>query len=479
MVSDIRSERLKRKIAQKALAKALGIPITELSKWERGLVSIEQVDFDALARQFACEAADLRRAQEEYLACATPGEGYTTAVHDEVLVFERAQSPVKNKPKVLDLFCGAGGFSFGLESTGHFQVTCGIDILPDRIDTFRANHSQATAICGDIRSYSIQSLAEAALHPEVIVGGAPCQGFSSIRPFRNLTENDPRNSLFEQFVLAVATMRPEWCIFENVVGLLTHQGGVVLDSLLAALQDVGYRAGWRVVNAAHYGLPQNRERLIVVGSRDGAEFPWPTPTHFSDNRSMAGKRAKTIPANTLFQCLKPAVTVMDAIGDLPPIPAGGAASRYAKAGHETDYARLIRGNCSRLTLHESTAHSEKMMEIIRLAGSNRSALPAHMTSSGFSSCYSRLDADKPSVTITVNFVHPASNKCIHPFQDRALTPREGARIQGFPDSFEFCGSRTQIVKQIGNAVPPLLGRVIGEMLATAMNLREDELLEAV
>ncbi|WP_298374957.1 DNA (cytosine-5-)-methyltransferase [Azospirillum sp.] len=479
MVSDIRSERLKRKIAQKAFAKALGIPVTELSKWERGLVPIKQVDFKALSREFACNDEDLRCAQEMHLVCATPGEGYTTAVHDEVRVFERVTLPVKNKPKVLDLFCGAGGFSFGLESTGHFQVTGGIDILPDRIDTFRANHRLATAICGDIRFYPIKALADLALHPEVIIGGAPCQGFSSIRPFRNLTENDPRNSLFEQFVLAVAAMRPEWCIFENVVGLLTHQGGVVLDSLLVALKEVGYRADWRVINAAHYGLPQNRERLIIVGSRDGAEFPWPIPTHFSDNRSMAGKRAKIIPANPLFQRLKPAVTVIDAIGDLPPISAGGAASQYAETANETDYARLMRGNCSHLTLHESTAHSGKMMEIIRLAGSNRSALPAHMTSSGFSSSYSRLDADKPSVTLTVNFVHPASNKCIHPFQDRALTPREGARIQGFPDSFEFCGSRAQIVKQIGNAVPPLLGRVIGKALATAMDARASELLEAV
>ena len=479
MISDIRSERLKRKIAQKAFARALGIPVTELSKWERGLVSIEQIDFDALSRQFVCAPTDLRRAQEEYLVCATPGEGYTTAVHDEVFVFERTQQLAKNKPKVLDLFCGAGGFSFGLESTGYFQVTGGIDILPDRIATFRANHGQATAVCGDIRSYSIQALADAALHPEVIVGGAPCQGFSSIRPFRNLMENDPRNSLFEQFVLAVASMRPEWCIFENVVGLLTHQGGIVLDSLLAALNDVGFRTDWRVINAAHYGVPQNRERLIVVGSRDGMEFPWPTPTHFSENRSMAGKRAKTIPVSPLFQRLKPAVTVMDAIGDLPPIPAGEMVSQYSRTARETDYTRQMRGNCSRLTLHESTAHSEKMMEIIRLAGANRSALPAHMTSSGFSSCYSRLDGDKPSVTLTVNFVHPASNKCIHPLQDRALTPREGARIQGFPDSFEFCGSRAQIVKQIGNAVPPLLGRVIGEALATAMNARIGELLEAI
>jgi DNA (cytosine-5)-methyltransferase 1 len=105
-----------------------------------------------------------------------------------------------------------------------------------------------------------------------------------------------------------------------------------------------------------------------------------------------------------------------------------------------------------------------MLEIIRNSGANRSALPEGMTSSGFSSCYSRLDPDKPSVTLTVNFVHPASNKCIHPYQDRALTPREGARLQGFPDRFLFAGTRTEVVKQIGNAVPPILGEVIARAI---------------
>ena len=112
-----------------------------------------------------------------------------------------------------------------------------------------------------------------------------------------------------------------------------------------------------------------------------------------------------------------------------------------------------------------------MLEIIRHAGPNISCIPQHLISSGFSSCYSRLDEDKPSVTITVNFVHPASNRCIHPVQDRALTPREGARLQSFDDTYTFCGSRTQIVKQIGNAVPPLLGKAVG--IAVLKSLEAD------
>src|SRR5206468_2200293 len=126
--------------------------------------------------------------------------------------------------------------------------------------------------------------------------------------------------------------------------------------------------------------------------------------------------------------------------------------------------QAMRSGSAALTLHDSTRHSDKMMEIIRHSGANIHALPAGLVSSGFSSCYSRLDAREPSTTITVNFVHPASNRCIHPTQDRALTPREGARLQSFPDRFQFEGTRSQVVKQIGNAVPPLLGRIIANAI---------------
>lgn len=233
----------------------------------------------------------------------------------------------------------------------------------------------------------------------------------------------------------------------------------------SAFTDAGYTSDWRVVNAANFGLPQNRERLIVVGSRDGRLFEWPMPSQHSEHRSMAGAHAKRIYLDPLFTPdVEPAVAVMDAIHDLPEIAAGESATEYRAGVELTAYERRMRAGSKELTLHIATAHSKRMLEIIRHAGANRSSIPEGMTTSGFSSCYSRLDPNKPSVTLTVNFVHPASNKCIHPFQDRALTPREGARLQGFPDRFEFRGNRTQVVKQIGNAVPPLLGETIARAL---------------
>lgn len=143
----------------------------------------------------------------------------------------------------------------------------------------------------------------------------------------------------------------------------------------------------------------------------------------------------------LSSALTPAVTVREAIDDLPRIASGEVAIRYDRA------ARL---------------------EIIRHSGDNISCIPPHLITSGFSSCYSRLSGDEPSVTVTVNFVHPASNECIHPDLDRALTPREGVRFQSYDDDFLFAGTRTQIVKQIGNAVPPLLGQAIGRAVVHAL-----------
>ena len=159
---------------------------------------------------------------------------------------------------------------------------------------------------------------------------------------------------------------------------------------------------------------------------------------------------------------------MNAISDLTPICSGEISHEYLTAP-QNEFQKLMRfEDLNEVSLHQATAHSKKMLEIISHAGKNISCIPKHLISSGFSSCYSRLDADEPSVTITVNFVHPASNRCIHPYQNRALTPREGARLQSFNDSYQFAGNRSQITKQIGNAVPPLLGKAIGDALKSIL-----------
>jgi len=464
---DIRSLRLAAGLSFGELAQRAGVDETDLRKAERGLDLPGNGFVERVAVVLGVTEGDLRQAHRQLQQMATPGEGYLTARPEETFVRVARKQPKTGLVPILDLFCGTGGFSYGFEQTGNYQVVCGIDLLPDRIATFAVNHAAAKAICCDIKSISIDELCTGCPKPEVVIGGPPCQGFSSIRPFRTLTERDPRNNLFEYFALFVDALRPRCFVMENVVGLLTNQRGRSLKGVLSVFENVGYSISWRVLNAALYGLPQRRERFILVGTKEGVTFEWPEPTHYLKGaKSMAGRFGQKCEVSPLFcDDLKPANTVMGAIHDLPALASGESATDYRDDVEPTDYERQLRGDCKVLTLHEATRHSRKMLEIIKHAGYNISSLPKGLVSSGFSSCYSRLEPDLPSVTLTVNFVHPASNKCIHPTQDRALTPREGARLQGFPDAFEFMGTRAQIVKQIGNAVPPLFGRIIGNSLA--------------
>lgn len=369
--------------------------------------------------------------------------------------------------RVVDLFCGTGGFSHGFSQTGEFEVVLGIDIKPASVKTFAANHRNALPVCEDIRHLRVRELANQMgieqVGVDVILAGPPCQGFSSIRPYRSINENDERNNLFEQLTIYVDFFQPRFVIFENVVGLLHHKDGRTLRDIKESIEALGYAADYRVLNAVHYGIPQKRERVILLARRRAGRPPkFPEPTHQYNGRSMAGRSSKTFPL--LLGELPPAVTVADAIYDLAPVEAGGSSTEYRIDVKATEYAKARRKGLKSVTLHSATKHTPRMLEIIRQAGANRWALPDGLTTSGFSSCYSRLNAGEPSTTITVNFVHPASNRCIHPVQDRALTLREGARLQGYDDDFIFCGSRTEIVKQIGEAVPPLLGRAIAQAL---------------
>jgi DNA (cytosine-5)-methyltransferase 1 len=376
--------------------------------------------------------------------------------------------------KVMDLFCGTGGFGKGFERTGAFEVVYGIDLLPTSVATFRLNHPDAVAVAGDIRRQSRRAVADRlGLYRDavdVVIGGPPCQGFSSIRPHRSTNFEDPRNTLFEEFAAYVGQWRPRALVFENVVGLATHRGGADLAAVQAEFDALGYDTDWRILNAANFGVPQKRERLILLGVQRGIPLVWPRPTHAGAFRTIGHRERDRLLRPAVDDALPPAPSVLDAIGDLPPVAAGERVTEYA-GPPRTDYQQDRRGTTDELTLHQATRHGRRMLEIIRHAGPNISCIPPHLISSGFSSCYSRLAADEPAPTITVNFVHPASNKCIHPLQDRALTPREGARLQSFDDDFRFAGdNRNAVAKQIGNAVPPLLGEVLGRAVAASLGV---------
>ncbi|WP_277877366.1 DNA (cytosine-5-)-methyltransferase [Nostoc sp. FACHB-87] len=464
MALSIRSARQLRRMRQRDLAVAVGISVRELMEFERGLTFPSKNLLYRISDYLNMDAEQLLVAQNELCKNPLTGEGYVTACPENITKISRKRQPDLTKKPVLDLFCGVGGFSFGFEMCELFEVVAGIDILSDRLQTFSYNHETANAYGQDIRTISTEVLETENPRPFVIIGGSPCQGFSSIRPFRNIERNDPRNNLVEEFCRIVHDLQPEWLVFENVVGLLTYHNRQNLQAIIQTFEEIGYRTSYKVLNAAYYGLPQRRERLIIIGNKRGKPYKWTEPTHWCEHRSMAGKQECVLkPPEKLFaKDLKTAVTINEAIHDLPQVEAGKHAVVYRDDINPTEYEIFIRNGAQQLKLHEATAHSPRMLEIIRQAGTNIYALPEGTVTSGFSSCYSRLNGNEPSVTLTVNFVHPASNRCIHPYQDRGLTPREGARLQGFFDTFEFIGTRSQIVKQIGNAVPPLLGSIIAQ-----------------
>lgn len=372
--------------------------------------------------------------------------------------------------KVFDLFCGTGGLTKGFENStkANFDIKFGIDVLDSSVNTFKLNHSDAIGLSEDIRKVRrseverLTGIKRGEL--DVLVGGPPCQGFSSIRPFRSTNDDDPRNSLFEEYASFVNYFRPKVFVLENVVGLATHKKGDTLDLMQECFHQIGYDTDWRLLNAAHFGIPQKRERFVMIGVERGAKILFPTPTHNYKGSTIGYKDKTRILEPNSKKNLLDAISAMEAIGDLPVISSGESAIHYTDEP-KNEYQAARRGSAEELTLHTATTHSEKMMEIIRHSGKNINCIPKHLITSGFSSCYSRLDADEPAVTLTVNFVHPSSNRCIHPTLNRALTPREGARLQSFDDDFHFFGTRTQITKQIGNAVPPLLGSAIADSIS--------------
>jgi len=193
---------------------------------------------------------------------------------------------------------------------------------------------------------------------------------------------------------------------------------------------------------------------------------FPDTTHYFSGKVIGFKdKERHMPVNPNNP---KAPSVYDAISDLPPLSRGQQVYEY-QLKPKTEYQQNRRNGSKKLTLHKAADHTDKMLEVIKHAGENINYIPKHLITSGFSSCYSRLDRNKPSTTITVKFQSPASSKCIHPTQNRTITPREAARIQSFDDSYIFKGSFTQISNQIGNAVPPLLGRAIASTVFELLN----------
>lgn len=385
--------------------------------------------------------------------------------------------------KFIDLFCGAGGFSKGLEMAG-FECIGGIELKEVIAKTHQLNHKHSKTIFGDIREVSPEEYAKVigTDHVDVIIGGPPCPTFSTIgdAKIRSVTgkptSEDPRNQLFLEYLKYVDYFRPEIFVIENVPNFITKYKGAIFNTAVEIIENIGkddegdgegiyeVEKPVQVVNSVYYGVPQTRRRMMLVAhKKTGKKFIYPIPTHYYDQEDGESKK------------LKPCTTVEDAIGDLPTISDNWRISEmpYSKNENLTEFQQIMRANGNGKTLKNNICrmsnnrakrvfpHMAQGSKYMDLPPEIRQILP--FREDIFQDRLKRLVLKEPSWTVIAH-IGMDGYMYIHPTENRTLSVREAARIQSFPDDFEFVGNQQETYVQVGNAVPPLLGKAIGESI---------------
>lgn len=332
------------------------------------------------------------------------------------------------KNKIIDLFCGCGGLSLGFEKAG-FNVIYAIDSWDKAIDTYNYNRNKKKAVCKDIHEVSNEQLDKINKKHDIVgvIGGPPCQGFSKVGT-RDI--NDPRNHLYLEYYRIVKKFSPQFFVIENVEGLLTLCKGMFKNDIIKRFGELGYHVEYKKVCAADYGVPQNRYRVIFVGMKN-KQFIFP-------------KKIEDI------------ITSKDAIGDLLPLNLENGFEEMHPYAMEpqNDYQRLMRGTQKYVANHQITAHTQKTIDIISMVpdGGTIYDLPEeYWKVRKYRKGFERMPSYRPCHTVDTghrNYFHYKEN--------RIPTARENARLQSFPDSYVFLGTKTDQYKEIGNAVPPVL-----------------------
>ena len=352
-----------------------------------------------------------------------------------------------NTYKMIDLFAGVGGLSLGFEQKG-FEVVIANEYDESIAQAYIKNRNNPNMIIADITKLPISvTFGKYRGIVDLVVGGPPCQGYS--QKGQRKTINDPRNFLFKFFIDVVKEVSPRYFVMENVPNLLTSENGYFKKELTSTFIELGYTINAQVLCAADYGVPQNRHRAFIIGKKQ-TEKPVEMPQKVSRR-----------------------TTIWEAISDLAFLKSGEGSdiSEYIK-DIESDYQKKMRIGSEKLYNHIATNHSKIALERLAMIppkGGKEHLPPEHLTKSIYSGTWERMNADDISVTITTRFDTPSSGKFTHPYLDRAITVREAARIQSFPDTFRFYGSKTSQMKQVGNAVPPLLSKKIAEAIIADMN----------
>lgn len=333
--------------------------------------------------------------------------------------------------KIIDLFCGIGGLSLGFEQAG-FEVVSAVDMWKDAIVTYNHNRKNKIAKVQTVEDFNTNTLPKLVKteHITGIIGGPPCQGFSTVGR-REI--DDPRNKMYLEFYKAVKLASPDFFVIENVKGMLTLNKGAFVKDLIERFgpNGLGYTINYQLLNAADYGIPQNRHRVFYVGIK-GMLFEFPKPFNYK-------------------------LTAKDGISDLE----GSTKNQYGSEP-KNDYQIVMRGKMKNPLNQDYTEHSEKTISIISQVpdGGNIRDLPPEVWQvRKYNKAFERMGTFKPSNTIDTGH-----RNYFHYSEPRIPTVRECARIQSFPDSFEIIGTRGSQYKQVGNAVPPMLARIIAEQI---------------
>lgn len=316
---------------------------------------------------------------------------------------------MKKKLTYIDLFSGAGGLSLGFDKAG-FENVLAVEYDKNIAKTYTNNFPTHNMLVDDIKNISNEEFSSIldGTEVDVVIGGPPCQGFSMAGKIGRTFVDDPRNKLFREFVRVVDLVSPKLFMMENVARMATHNHGKTITEVVQEFTKLGYKVQWKVLQTRNYGIPQSRQRMIMIGTKGDTIFQYPK----EENRI---------------------VTVKEAISDLP---------------------KLLSGENSSIPNHNAMNHSEQMLAKMSYIpdGGDRTAIPENIRpKSGDSRKYIRYSSTKPAVTVTGD-----NRKIFHYDQNRALTARELARLQSFPDDFIFYGNSGSIQQQIGNAVPPRL-----------------------
>lgn len=350
--------------------------------------------------------------------------------------------------KAIDIFCGCGGISTGL-SMANVEVISGLDIEKKYISSFENNFKNSHAITCDLSETSPlsiqQKLGLEKGELDILVGGPPCQGFSKNVPRKAREIDSQNNQLIHTFLTYSAEFFPKIILMENVAEMKNGFDGTYANKILEGLSKLGYEVTEMVLNAADYGVPQRRKRAFFIANRLGVKFKIPQPTHTKSQH----------------------ITVWEAISDLPSLALGEEKDFYATKPMNAFQSLVREINSDSLKNHLAKKLQPLQEERIKalLPGQGLKDLPDHLrVKGGYSGAYGRLTKDMVAPTITRWVFHPGSGRWGHPVDYRLITIREAARLQSFPDWYEFKGTYTDQAGQLGNAVPPLLIKALIESM---------------